>query len=98
MQKCHLNIPSDIAIVSFDDNDLFRLLTPSITVAAQPINEIATASINLLLKIINKELRPSHTTGEVIKPVIIVRNSSPKKINTKNNRLAKSTHAVAVVD
>jgi len=98
LQKCKLNIPSDIAVVSFDDNDLFRLLTPSITVAAQPIHEIATASINLLLKIINKELRPSHTTGEVIKPVIIVRNSSPKKINTKNNRLAKSTHAVAVVD
>jgi len=98
LQKCKLNIPSDIAIVSFDDNDLFRLLTPSITVAAQPIHEIATASINLLLKIINKELRSSHTTGEVIKPVIIVRNSSPKKINKKNSRPAKSTHAVAFVD
>jgi LacI family transcriptional regulator len=96
LQKCNLNIPSDIAIVSFDDNDLFRLLKPSITVAAQPIKEIATASINLLLKIINKDIRLSHTTGEVIKPEIIVRNSSPKK--SKNNRISKIGLAISEVD
>jgi LacI family transcriptional regulator len=96
LQKCNLKIPSDIAIVSFDDNDLFRLLTPSITVAAQPINEIATASINLLLKIINKELTPTHTNREIIKPVIIIRNSSPKKSQKK--KLTTSNQAISAID
>lgn len=79
LQKCQLKIPSDRAVVSFDDNDLFRLLTPSITVAAQPIKEIATQSIDLLLKVIKKEQKQTKTVGEIIKPEIIIRDSSPKK-------------------
>lgn len=79
LQRNKRNIPADIAVVCFDDNDLFRLLTPSITVAAQPISEIATRSIGLLLKIIEKERKQDRWIGEVIQPEIIVRNSSPKK-------------------
>lgn len=79
LQKCKLTIPTDIAVVSFDDNDLFRLLSPSITVAAQPIREIATQSIELLLKVIKKEQKQSMTVGEIIKPEIIIRESSPKR-------------------
>lgn len=79
MQKCGLKIPADRAVVCFDDNDLFRLLTPSITVAAQPINDIATQAIDLLLKIINKEQKQTKTVGKIIRPEIIIRDSSPKK-------------------
>jgi LacI family transcriptional regulator len=80
LQQSNLKIPSDIAVVSFDDNDLFRLLTPSITVASHPIKEIATRAIELLIKIINKERRPDKMIGEIIKPAIIIRNSSPEKV------------------
>ena len=79
LQQCNLKIPDDIAVVSFDDNDLFRLLTPSITVAAQPIQELAGKSIELLLKIIKKEQKHGPLVGEVIEPDIIIRKSSPKK-------------------
>lgn len=79
LRKCNRKIPADIAIVSFDDNDLFRLLSPSITVAAQPIKEIAIQSIDLLLKVIKKEQKQSMTVGEIIKPQIIIRESSPKR-------------------
>jgi len=79
LQQRNLKIPEDIAVVSFDDNDLFRLFTPSITVAAQPIKEIATKSIALLLKIINKEQSKARLVGEIIRPTIIIRDSSPKK-------------------
>ena len=79
LQLCNLKIPEDIAVVSFDDNDLFRLLTPSITVSAQPIKEMATKSIDMLLRIINKEQKLSKPTGEVITPNIIIRNSTPPK-------------------
>jgi LacI family transcriptional regulator len=79
LQKCKIRIPEDMAVVSFDDNDLFRLLTPSITVASQPIKEMATKSIEMLLRIIKKEQKLNENRGQVIKPEIIVRESSPYK-------------------
>jgi DNA-binding LacI/PurR family transcriptional regulator len=48
-------------------------------VAAQPINEIAVEAINLLLNIIHGEEQKTNIEGIVIEPVIIKRNSSPKK-------------------
>lgn len=79
LQKCNINIPKDIAVVSFDDNDLFRLLTPSITVAAQPIKEMATKSIELLLRLIKKDPKLLKPQGEIIKSEIIIRESTPQK-------------------
>ena len=79
IQKSKLTIPDDIAVVSFDDNTLFRLTTPSITVASQPIEEIASTSIDLLLKSINKKGKNPRPISISLKPEIIIRNSSPKK-------------------
>ncbi|KRD08819.1 LacI family transcriptional regulator [Flavobacterium sp. Root901] len=42
-------IPDDIAVISFDDHDSFKLHTPTISVIAQPIEEIAVKSIQLLM-------------------------------------------------
>jgi LacI family transcriptional regulator len=80
IQKNNLTIPNDIAVVSFDDHVLFRLTVPSITVAAQPIEEIATKSIELLLKNINKGKKQLKPVGIIVKPEIIIRNSSAKKV------------------
>ncbi|MFH6995128.1 LacI family DNA-binding transcriptional regulator [Flavobacterium sp. FlaQc-48] len=44
-----VKIPEDIAVISFDDHDSFKLHTPTITVIAQPIEEIAIKSIQLLM-------------------------------------------------
>ena len=43
-----VTIPDDIAVISFDDHDSFKLHTPTITVIAQPIEDIAVKSIQLL--------------------------------------------------
>lgn len=86
IQKTGLQIPADIAMVSFDDNDLFRLLTPSITVAAQPIKDIATKSIELLLKLIRKDQKQQKVVGEIVQPSIIVRDSCPQKKNKKQQK------------
>jgi LacI family transcriptional regulator len=49
-------IPSDMGVVCFDDNDLFRLGSPSISVIAQPISTIAEKAVALLLgKLTGKE-------------------------------------------
>ncbi|WP_319510294.1 substrate-binding domain-containing protein [uncultured Draconibacterium sp.] len=46
----NLRIPDDIAIISFDDHDLFRIHKPDITVVAQPIETIAQTAIDTLLQ------------------------------------------------
>jgi LacI family transcriptional regulator len=79
LQNANKKIPKDIAVVSFDDNDLFRLYTPSITVAAQPIHDIAVEAINLLLNIIHDRDKKNNPEGIVLDPQLIERNSSPKK-------------------
>ena len=43
-------MPDDIAMICFDDHDLFRLFPKGITAIQQPINEIAKKAINLLIK------------------------------------------------
>ena len=80
LKKVKIKIPYDMAVVSFDDNDLFRLFTPSITVAAQPIREIAVQAIDLLLSVIEKKELANNSIARVIAPVLIQRESSPPKL------------------
>jgi LacI family transcriptional regulator len=48
-RKIGISIPDDISVISFDDHDSFKLHTPTITVIAQPIEDIAIKSIQLLM-------------------------------------------------
>ncbi|GGB97327.1 LacI family DNA-binding transcriptional regulator [Dyadobacter sediminis] len=60
-----LRIPDDMAMISFDDHDLFRIHRPGITVVAQPIEAIAQKAIDTLM---SKLRNPALTkkTAEVI--------------------------------
>jgi LacI family transcriptional regulator len=79
IQQVDLKIGEDIAVVCFDDNDIFRLLNPSITVSAQPIREIAIQSIDLLLNAINNLEAQKQVEGKILQPIVIQRNSSIAK-------------------
>jgi LacI family transcriptional regulator len=48
-QQLNMKVPDDIAMVCFDDHDLFRLYSPGITIIRQPIGDIARSAIQLLL-------------------------------------------------
>lgn len=48
-KRMGIRIPEDISVISFDDHDSFKLHTPAITVVAQPIEDIAVKSIQLLM-------------------------------------------------
>lgn len=50
LRRLGLKIPTDKAIISFDDHDSFRLHSPSITVLSQPIEEMGRKSVLLLMK------------------------------------------------
>lgn len=45
-----LKIPDNLAVLSFDDNDLFRLYSPSISAISQPIEQISETVITTLLE------------------------------------------------
>jgi LacI family transcriptional regulator len=50
LQEMQVSIPEDLAMISFDDIDLFRLSNPKVTAIAQPLNEIGEEAVNILLK------------------------------------------------
>ncbi|WP_255496210.1 LacI family DNA-binding transcriptional regulator [Mucilaginibacter sp. FT3.2] len=50
-----LNIPADLAVISFDDNEIFNLYPPGITTVRQPTYEIAKSAIDVLLSQMSNE-------------------------------------------
>lgn len=75
ISRLELKIPEDIAVVSFDDHDLFRVYKPNITVVAQPIEEIAQAAIDTLLGRMQSS-EPSPIKSITLPTLLIARNSS----------------------
>jgi LacI family transcriptional regulator len=77
-------IPEQLAVVSFDDNDLFRLYSPSITVVAQPVEAMADDIIHTLLNALESQ---AETGGRIVQlqlaPQLVVRSSS---IRSKGNQ------------
>jgi LacI family transcriptional regulator len=49
LREARLTIPSDIALVAFDDFEWADLFTPSLTTMAQPCREIGGSAVRLLL-------------------------------------------------
>jgi LacI family transcriptional regulator len=71
-------VPDDIGVACFDDNDLFRLGSPSISVVAQPIETIARKAVEILLDLLGKK----ETAGGcqlVIPPAVQERESTRGK-------------------
>lgn len=66
-------IPSDIAVVGFDDLSWAISLNPPLTTVAQPAFEIGVTAARLLLERIANPLRPTHTV--VLETELIVRAS-----------------------
>lgn len=74
-----LRMPQDIAVIAFDDHDVFDIYSPSITAVAQPVDEMARQLIHILLdKMENRS--PLTNAEKVIVPAkLISRNSTVKR-------------------
>jgi LacI family transcriptional regulator len=46
----NIRIPEQLAVVCFDDHDIFRLHTPAITIVQQPVDQIAQTAMQLLIR------------------------------------------------
>lgn len=76
IQQTGLVIPTDIAVVAFDDHELFELYKPSISAVAQPIEEIATQVISLLLSKLDGRVKMAENQFRVLPTKLIIRDSS----------------------
>ncbi|RFS22656.1 LacI family transcriptional regulator [Chitinophaga silvatica] len=53
-----LKMPDDLAVMCFDDHDIFRLYPPGISVIEQPIDNIARTAIDMLMQQLDKGKGP----------------------------------------
>lgn len=69
-------VPRDVAIISFDDHEFFKLCYPPMTAVAQPREEIARESVKILLDEINQSGKSDGKKVQITLPVkLMVRNS-----------------------
>ncbi len=66
-------VPGDMGMICFDDNDLFRLGTPSVTVVAQPIDMIGREAVTSLLHQLKNKGLDLPLSKKVFEPQLIVR-------------------------
>ncbi len=80
MKRLGLNIPENMAVVSFDDYELFEMYSPAVTSISQPIEAISENAINLLLARLRKKgTEADKKIHKIVLPTtFIVRNSSTR--------------------
>ncbi|MGO4911542.1 LacI family DNA-binding transcriptional regulator [Leeuwenhoekiella sp. W20_SRS_FM14] len=69
----------DLGIVTFDDNDFFKINNPSISAVAQPLQEMAEELMRIMFKLLKTKDRDIPLLQTVLDAKLIVRDSSLKK-------------------
>lgn len=77
-----LRIGHDVAVTGFDDDPTSALWRPPLTTLRQPVDEIATCIVDLLLA--QLENRPVATRQVLLAPSLIVRASSDPAVSPEN--------------
>jgi LacI family transcriptional regulator len=86
IRELGLKVPEDIGIVGFDDNTHFSLFSPSITAAAQPVEEISTETVKELIKVLTIEEKIKKKKTIVLQTKLIVRESSASRIDFRKTK------------
>lgn len=74
LKKLKLKVPDQMAFISFDDHDIFRLHTPSITALAQPVEDIGRTAMTILLEEIKSGLK--NNAHHLLPGELVVRESA----------------------
>ncbi|MBC9795450.1 LacI family DNA-binding transcriptional regulator [Sinomicrobium weinanense] len=81
LKKKNLSIPDDIGVIAFDDSEVFRMHTPTITTVTQPVEEISHKLVESVLN----QLRHEESSDDIRKDKIklpaklVVRESTARK-------------------
>jgi LacI family transcriptional regulator len=68
LAKLGASVPEDIAIMGFDDSDMFDLIQPPLSVVRQPVGQLGRTSAEMLVSLLKAEKR---TKASAITPTIL---------------------------
>ena len=82
IHRLGLKLPDDLAMICFDDHDVFRLYPPGITCIRQPAEEIAKTALELLMHQLGKGTNDGESKIE-ISPGLVIRGTTEhgQKVN-----------------
>lgn len=84
MNEAGMRIPQDLALVSFDDIDLFKYCYPPVTAVAQPVDELGERAVKMLLELI-VDGEKAGVRSVVLSPKLIKRRSCGSFLRKINN-------------
>ncbi len=88
LKEHNVSIPNEIAIIGYDDIQLSKLITPTLTTVSQPKDLMAKKSVEILLMIINGE--PPTEKMFIMEPSLIIRESTMKRPKIEEFNLSKN--------
>ena len=83
IHKMNLRIPEDVAITCFDDMEAFKFSHPPLTTIAQPLEEIGTEAVKLLLKQLDG--KKNIPQAKILPTKLIIRQSCGSFLQNKSN-------------
>lgn len=75
LNKLDKKIPEELAIITFDDRDLFELHSPSISVLSQPVPDLATELIKGTIQLLRDKNGHKKTFQKILKGQLVNRES-----------------------
>ena len=79
LRGLNISVPEEVKIVSFNNEPICSIVSPSISSVSQPLEEIGRLSVELLLDQINHKGEDLKPRVEVLKTQLMVRESSSKR-------------------
>lgn len=73
LREAGMRVPTDLALIGFDDHDWASIFTPPLTVVRQPTREIGRLAFEALFRLMNNPENPPETAR--LLPELIVRGS-----------------------
>ena len=80
IKQMSLKVPEDIGLVSFDDSDLIQLFNPPITVISQPVYEIGSTAMEIMINEIKSDKNVERAPIKKILKTKLVKRASTRKI------------------
>ena len=76
LKDAGLDVPGKVSVTGFDDIELSEYLVPALTTIRQPIEEMAIAATDMLIKLINKQPLTEKELSITLEPKLILRDST----------------------
>lgn len=81
IRQMGLKVPEDIGLVSFDDSDLTQLFNPPITVISQPVYEIGSTAMEIMINEIKSDKNVEKVPIKKILKTKLIKRASTRKMN-----------------